>query len=190
MGYETTGTTKSLGTTDRELCFNVTWNIWREIAEIGIFLIPFFLKGDLAALPLSAVVGVLIGLGLGAAIYLALHFTQRKIALAVIMIVITTWLACGLFTGGMHEFEEVLGETPDVFHLPGCKSSKSDSCTFWHHKKFPLGLVKPFGYSSSPTVLQIFSFWSFVVFSILVHSVKYQMAKLKVGKLSDDAAAQ
>jgi hypothetical protein len=28
--------------TQRELVFNVAWNIWREIAEIGMFLLHFF----------------------------------------------------------------------------------------------------------------------------------------------------
>ena len=35
-----------LGLTLRELRFNVAWNIWREIAELGVFLIPLFLGGD------------------------------------------------------------------------------------------------------------------------------------------------
>lgn len=35
-----------LGLTLRELRFNVAWNIWREIAELGVFLIPSFLSGD------------------------------------------------------------------------------------------------------------------------------------------------
>jgi high-affinity iron transporter len=173
---------KTLGNTDRELCFNVSWNIWREVAEIGIFLIPSFLKGDLEPFPISAIVGAIIGLGLGALFYVTLHYTKQKAALAFIMAGFTGWLACGLFTGGMHEFEEVLGETADVFHFPGCKSSKKPSCSFWHHKKFPMGLVKPFGYSSSPSVLQMVSFWCFFVLLVLVHVVQYQLAVRKANK--------
>jgi high-affinity iron transporter len=183
---------KTLGVTDRELYFNVTWNIWREVAEIGVFLIPFFLQGDLEMIPLSALVGVIIGVGLGALVYVALRFTKQKIALAVAMSVITGWLACGLFTGGMHEFEEVLGETPSVFYMPGCKSKAT--CTFWHHKKFPCSFIKPLGYSHKPSVLQIFSFWLFTAFLILMHTVKYQLAQRKAsqggrkeGEVSDAA---
>lgn len=183
--YGRMSTSKVLGNTDRELCFNVTWNIWREIAEIGVFLIPFFLKGNLEALPISAVVGAIVGLGLGALIYLALRYTKHKIILAIIMVGITGWLACGLFTGGMHEFEEVLGETPDVFHFPGCESSKKASCSFWHHKKFPLALLKPFGYSHSPSVLQMVSFWSFFGLLVVVHIAKFKYAESKAIKGAD-----
>ena len=109
-------------------------------------------------------------------------YTAQKAALAATMAVITGWLACGLFTGGMHEFEEVLGETPDVFWMPGCKSSSSPTCTFWHHKKFPCALIKPFGYSHSPTVLQMASFWSFVAVLILAHALKWRVASKKADK--------
>jgi len=180
--YGRVSSSKTLNNVDRELYFNVTWNIWREIAEIGIFLIPFFLQGNLEALPISALVGAVVGLGLGALMYIVLHYTKQKVALAVIMVGITGWLACGLFTGGMHEFEEVLGETPDVFHFPGCASSKAASCSFWHHKKFPFALVKPFGYSHSPTVLQMLSFWFFFALLVIVHAVKYQLAVWKANK--------
>ena len=30
----------------RSIRFNVAWNIWREVAECGVFLLPSFLKGD------------------------------------------------------------------------------------------------------------------------------------------------
>jgi high-affinity iron transporter len=183
--YGDIDTKKTLGVTDRELYFNVTWNIWREVAEIGVFLIPFFLQGDLEMIPISALVGVIIGVGLGALVYVALRFTKQKIALAVAMSVITGWLACGLFTGGMHEFEEVLGETPSVFYMPGCESE--ESCTFWHHKKFPGAFIKPFGYSHHPSVLQMVSFWLFAAFLILMHTAKYKLAqrRAKQGSTKD-----
>lgn len=181
---------KALGSTEKELYFNVAWNIWREVAEIGVFLIPFFLSGELEALPLSAVVGIVIGVTLGLLIYLALRFTEQRLVLAVLMAVITGWLACGLFAGGMHEFEEVLGETPDVFWMPGCKSSKAASCSFWSHKKFPCALIKPFGYSHSPTILQMVCFWSFVAVTLLVHMLMYRRATLKAGETGGDKSAE
>jgi len=187
--YARLATKKSMGSTERELFFNVAWNIWREIAEIGVFLIPFFLSGDLEALPLSAITGIAVGIGLGGLIYLALKFTQQRIALAIMMATITGWLACGLFTGGMHEFEEVLGETPDVFWMPGCKSAKAASCSFWNHKKFPFALIKPFGYSHSPTVLQLTCFWCFVAVTLSMHAVMYQLALRKAGRAAESPVA-
>uniref|UniRef100_A0A7S1WI88 Uncharacterized protein n=1 Tax=Alexandrium catenella TaxID=2925 RepID=A0A7S1WI88_ALECA len=169
----------SMGSTEKELFFNVAWNIWREIAEIGIFLIPFFLSRELEALPLSALAGIAVGIGLGGLIFLVLQVTRRRMALVVMMSVITGWLSCGLFTGGMHEFEEVLGETPDVFWMPGCKSSSADSCSFWNHGKFPCALIKPFGYSHSPSVLQLACFWSFVAVALLMHGIMYHLAVRK-----------
>jgi len=170
-------TSKTIGSTDRELYFNVTWNVWREVCEIGIFLIPFFLNDDLDAFPLSAMVGVASGVGVGALVYVALRFTKQKVALAVTMAVITGWFACGLFTGSMHEFEEMLGETPDVFHMPGCSSSDSASCNFWHDKKFPFAFLRPFGYSHSPSVVQVVSFWSFAGLLTLGHAVMFKRAR-------------
>ena len=37
--------------------FNFMWNIWREVAEVGIFLLPFFLGDGALAIPLSALAG-------------------------------------------------------------------------------------------------------------------------------------
>jgi high-affinity iron transporter len=54
---------KSAGSSLRELRFNVAWNIWREVAEIGAFLLPNFLAADLAPIPLSGAVGLCIALG-------------------------------------------------------------------------------------------------------------------------------
>jgi hypothetical protein len=39
--------------------------------------------------------------------------------------------------------------------------------------------IKPLGYSHKPSVLQIFSFWLFLAFLILMHTVKYQLAQRK-----------
>eukprot|EP00536_Pseudo-nitzschia_multiseries_P011004 jgi/Psemu1/289433/fgenesh1_pg.355_\ len=53
-------TMDSQGMSLRSIRFNVAWNIWREVAECGVFLIPSFLTGEgILAIPLSAVVGVL-----------------------------------------------------------------------------------------------------------------------------------
>lgn len=171
---------KSAGQSLSELRFNVSWNIWREVAEIGAFLLPNFLSGDLAPIPVSGAVGLCIALVPGIGLYVANRFTQQKLWLAVTMSVVTGWLAAGLLAGGMHEFEEVLGETDKVFIFPGCASSKAPTCNFWNKKKLPMALFRPFGYSHSPTVLEMASFWTFVVSLVLLHVAKFMRAKKAV----------
>eukprot|EP00747_Dinoflagellata_sp_TGD_P213950 gnl/TRDRNA2_/TRDRNA2_86850_c0_seq1.p1 gnl/TRDRNA2_/TRDRNA2_86850_c0~~gnl/TRDRNA2_/TRDRNA2_86850_c0_seq1.p1 ORF type:complete len:323 (-),score=61.80 gnl/TRDRNA2_/TRDRNA2_86850_c0_seq1:34-1002(-) len=162
---------KVVSVTSAELWFNVAWNIWREIAEIGAFLIPFFLDDEgLSAIPLSAVIGVVIALVLGGLIYGLNMMFKVKTKLAFAMSLITGWLATGLFAGGCHEFEEVAGETDDLWELPG---------DGWSHKKFPMVVLKPFGYSQSPTILQFTSFVLFAGMVIASHVLQIVWTKRK-----------
>lgn len=165
--------------TPNRLRFDIAWNIWRETAEIGIFLVPSFLSGDLAALPLSAVVGLVLALFVGALLHFANTRMNNKIYLAVLMAGITGLLATGLFTGGCHEFEEVWGETDYVYKIKG---------DFWHNKKFPLAILKPFGYTPKPTVLMMCCFWIFGFLLVLVHFIKVYRSMSK-NRLADSAAA-
>jgi len=152
------------GTTLREIRFNVAWNIWREVAECGVFLIPFFLQGDGAtAIPLSAIIGIVVGLGLGIAIYYANKVLKNKTVLAVFMSTIMVFLACGLFKGGCHEFEEVYGET-EVFQQI-LDPNFSD-------KQLPMALLKPFGYDAKLTQLEVGTFWSWLALSLMLHAGK------------------
>jgi len=183
--YADAQTTKSAGTTLKELRFNVCWNIWREVAEIGAFLLPNFLTSDFAPIPLSALAGVAIALVPGIGLYVANRYTRQKKWLAITMCVVTGWLATGLCAGGMHEFEEVLGETEKVFWFPGCQSSKAPTCTFWNKKKLPMALFRPFGYSHSPTVLEMTSFWGFAVVVVLCHALKIRRAKQHAARSKD-----
>jgi high-affinity iron transporter len=166
------------GLTLRALYFNVAWNIWREIAEVGIFLIPYFLQDGMAiAVPLSACAGIAIALVLGALLYLANKFTRRTVILAVSIVFITGWLSTGLFVGGWHEFEEVWGESTEVFEMPGDAESG-----FWSHGRMPMALFTPFGYSNHPTQLQIGTFWGWAAMLVLAHYLKYHLAKRKAEK--------
>jgi len=183
--YARIATTKSVGTSLRELRFNVSWNIWREIAEIGVFLLPNFLSGDLGPIPLSGAVGLCIALIPGLGLYVGNRFTKQKLWLAVTMAFVTGWLATGLMAGGMHELEEVWGETEKVFWLSGCESSKAPTCTFWNKKKLPMALLRPFGYSHSPTVLEMVSFWTFALVLVLAHLLKYTRAERVAAKLAN-----
>jgi high-affinity iron transporter len=155
--------------TDREIYFNVAWNIWREVAEVGVFLIPFFLASDeLKSIPISALTGTAVALVLGLGIYWANNRMNNKSWLAFVMSGLTLFLSIGLFVGGCHEFEEVWGETRKVWVIEN---------DFWSHKKFPMVLLKPFGYSSSRTVLQICCFWLWLALGLFLHYVKWSKSK-------------
>lgn len=145
----------------RSIRFNVAWNIWREVAECGVFLLPFFLHGEGAkAIPLSAVVGSIIGALLGVAIYYANMCMQNKRTLVIFMVALLVFMSTGLLTGGCHNFEEVFGLTPVVWHITG---------DFWSINRLPMTILKPFGYSDTRTVLQMVCFWSWLLFSSVLH---------------------
>ena len=151
-----------------EIRFNVAWNIWREVAECGVFLIPFFLGTGAKAIPISALVGIVISLFIGIGMYIANHRMKSKFWLAFVMSGLTLFLAVGLFVGGLHEFEEVWGETKEVWAIQNPRMS---------HKEFPMVIFKPFGYSSSRTVLQITSFWCFLALGLACHYLKWDATK-------------
>jgi len=142
---------------------NVAWNIWREIAEIGVFLIPYFIAGDLTGLPLSAFVGLVIALVPGLAIYFLCRHMKSRVAAAACLATLMGLLATGLFAYGCHELEEVLGETDQVYTITGA---------FWNHNQLPMSIFKPLGYSDHPTVLQVASWWCFATLLVLAHAVK------------------
>lgn len=184
LGLYASSQGKDISKTSLALCFNVAWNIWREIAEIGVFLIPYFLSGKLIALPLSAFVGLLIAIVPGFAIYLVSRYLRSQVALAIFLATVTGFLAAGLFAYGCHELEEVLGETKVVFKITG---------DFWNHKVFPMALIKPFGYSDHPTVLQVASWWCFVALLFMMHAMKSYLSRRRaaaMGKTAEDVVAE
>jgi high-affinity iron transporter len=176
--YQDKSSEKDVGLTLKEIRFNVAWNIWREVAECGIFLIPFFLGTGASAIPLSALVGIAISVVLGAGIYIANNKMESKFWLAVLMAGLTLFLSVGLFVGGCHEFEEALGETRNVWTAEN---------QFWSSKQLPMVILKPFGYSSSRSVLQITSFWLWLAFGVLCHTIKFHKTK---GVRKERAAAE
>ena len=148
-----------------EIRFNVIWNIWREVAECGFFLIPFFLGTGAKAIPLSALAGIAISSALGFGIYIANHRLENRVWLAVFMAGLTLFLSVGLFSGGFHEFEEIWGETTQVYSIknPG-----------WSDNSFPMVILEPFGYTSTRTVLQITTFWLFLSLGLMLHVLKWR----------------
>ncbi|EED95805.1 Ftr1_plasma membrane iron permease [Thalassiosira pseudonana CCMP1335] len=191
----------TVGLSLKSIRFNVAWNVWREVAEIGVFLIPFFLQGAGAkAIPLSGIIGIAVGFALGAIIYFANHKLNNTAWLAAFMALLLLFLSVGLFVGGCHEFEEVYGETDKIYNI-GVKRSLFEEeeetrylshserfltavdeeakpeYTFWSEKKLPMALLKPFGYSAGRTQLQIACFWSWLVFGIVLHAWKYVSSK-------------
>jgi len=172
-----------IGLSLKSIKFNVAWNIWREVAEVGVFLIPFFLQGEKAkSIPLSALAGIAVGLALGMLIYWANRKLTNKTWLAVFMALLLLFLSTGLFTGGCHEFEEVWGMTPNVYNY------REAAGGFFNEKKLPMALVKPFGYSAKRSQLQIACFWSWLVFGSLCHAWKwYSTKKIREGQELNEA---
>lgn len=159
-------TMDSQGMSLRSIRFNVAWNIWREVAECGVFLIPFFLNREgIMSIPLSAVVGVLVGGIICVFIYYANHYFKSTKALTIFTVFLFLTLATGLFTGGCHNLELVYGLTRTVYVLEG---------DFWSVERLPMTIFKPFGYSDTRTVLQICCYWSFLLFSLILHYFKYK----------------
>jgi high-affinity iron transporter len=159
-------TMDSQGISVRSIRFNVAWNIWREVAECGVFLIPFFLTGEgIIAIPLSAVVGVVVGGVVCVLIYYANHKFKSTKALTMFTVGLFILLSTGLFTGGCHNFEKVYGSTPIVYEIKG---------DFMSVERLPMTIFKPFGYSDTRTVLQVCCFWVWMAFSLLLHFVKYK----------------
>jgi high-affinity iron transporter len=155
----------------KSIRFNVAWNVWREVAECGVFLLPSLLQGDnVSAIPLSMLAGAIIGLVAGFGIFYANRTMTNKLLLAIFTTLLLVFLATGLFVGGCHEFEEAFGETANVWRIKG---------EFWDHHDLPMAILKPFGYSSSRSVLQITTFWCWLVLSAAIHYYKIcQTAKI------------
>ena len=168
-GEELDESLDSTGISLRSIRFNVAWNIWREVAECGVFLIPYFLTGDgIIAIPLSAVVGTLVGGSIVALVIFANRRLKNTTWLTVFTVALFVVLSCGLFSGGCHKFEMVYGFTPIVYQIQG---------EFWSIEKLPMTIFKPFGYSDTRTVLQMVCFWSWMLFSLVLHYLKYRRCR-------------
>jgi high-affinity iron transporter len=157
------------GLTLRSIRFNVAWNIWREVAECGVFLLPFFLTGQgIKAIPLSAIVGTVIGLLCGLGIYYANRKLQSKLWLAVFTSLVLLFLSTGLFSGGCHNIEKATSTSKQVWEIQG---------DFWSTDRLPMTIVKPFGWSDSRTVLQIVTFWTWLALGVALHYRKYRQSE-------------
>jgi high-affinity iron transporter len=153
----------------RSIRFNVAWNIWREVAECGVFLIPFFLDREgLAAIPLSAFVGIVTGGVICLGIYYANQKLTKPVGLTVFTVALLLILSTGLFSGGCHKLEIIYGLTPVVWSLEG---------DFWSVDRLPMTIFKPFGYSDTRTVLQMASFWLWLFFGLGLHYRKWRMCR-------------
>lgn len=162
----------------RSIRFNVMWNIWREVAECGVFLIPFFLSGDgLEAVPLSAVTGSIVGTWMGVSIYYANKTLTNKVSLTVFVALILMFLSSGLFTGGCHNLEMELGSTKQIWNIKG---------KFWDVHRLPMTVLKPFGYNDSRTVLEICCYWGWLALGALLHYRKYRRVPILVNNKNDN----
>ena len=164
------------GLDTRSISFNVAWNLWREVAECGVFLIPYMLGDSARSIPVSAVIGTAIGLAGGFGTYWASNNMKSTLGVAFFLANLTGWLSVGLFMGGCHEFEEVWGMTPYIWKIGG---------DFWSHKRFPMVMIKVFGYSDKRTVLQCVTFWSWIIVAFAYHYYKWQQSeKIKAERAS------
>jgi len=159
------------GLDTKSIRFNVAWNLWREVAECGVFLIPYMLGESARSIPVSAVIGTVIGCAGGYGTYWASNNMKSTLGVAFFLANLTGWLSVGLFVGGCHEFEEVWGMTPYIWKIAG---------DFWSHKRFPMVMIKPFGYSHKRTVLQCVTFWFWIILAFGYHYYKWnQSQKIK-----------
>lgn len=165
------------GLTLRHIRFNVAWNIWREVAECGVFLIPFFLNGEnLEAIPISAVAGSIVGLLIGLGIYVANKRLSDKRNLCIFAVLLLVVLSSGLFTGGCHKLEIEIGATKQVWKIDN---------EFWDVHRLPMTILKPFGYNDSRTVLEIVCYWGWLLLSAALHYRKYKRSpKVNRGRLA------
>ncbi|GKY97906.1 hypothetical protein MPSEU_000748600 [Mayamaea pseudoterrestris] len=167
--------------------FNVAWNIWRETAECGMFLLPSFLTGHhLGSIPLSAVIGIFVGCLAGFGIYMANQKMKNKFYLCILSTLVAVFLATGLLVGGAHEFEEVSEESRVVWEVRH---------KFWYDNRLPMVIIKPFGYTSERTLAEICLFWGWLAVCGALHYFKIRQTKkidadLASGKLVYDETAK
>eukprot|EP00542_Grammatophora_oceanica_P008273 CAMPEP_0194065562 /NCGR_PEP_ID=MMETSP0009_2-20130614/85535_1 /TAXON_ID=210454 /ORGANISM="Grammatophora oceanica, Strain CCMP 410" /LENGTH=384 /DNA_ID=CAMNT_0038718421 /DNA_START=220 /DNA_END=1374 /DNA_ORIENTATION=- len=194
------------GLTKRSIFFNVAWNIWREVAECGVFLIPFFLSGEgVKAVPLSAVIGSFVGLALGVAIYFANKTLKDKRMLAFFMgsllLLMSTGLFSGYFANKTLKDKRMLAFFMGSLLLLMSTGLFSGGChnlekvfgmtkvvwtlegDFWSVDRLPMTVFKPFGYSDYRTVLQIATFWGWLFLGLLLHYRKWRQSQ---GQRSED----
>ena len=73
--------------------------------------------------------------------------------------------------------EKALGKTKTIWTLEG---------DFWSTDRLPMTIFKPFGYSSSRTVLQMVAFWTWFILLLTIHYFKFRSSKLT----SDDSSRE
>ncbi|GFH59947.1 hypothetical protein CTEN210_16423 [Chaetoceros tenuissimus] len=110
------------GLDERSIRFNVAWNLWREVAECGVFLIPYMIGDSARSIPVSAAVGIVIGLAGGYGTYWAQQNLDDTRMLAFFLANLTGWLSLGLFNFPMVMIK-VFGYTN--------KRTVLEFCTFW-----------------------------------------------------------
>jgi high-affinity iron transporter len=165
-----------------EIRFNVMWNLWREVTECGVYMIPFILGSNAKAIPLSGLVGLFIALLLTTGIYQANQHMKNKFWVAVFMAGLMLMLSVGLLVGAASEFQSLAadsgdddsGSSEDAGNGPYVYQVRNE---FWADDRFPLVLLKPFGYSDKRTVVQMCCFWVFLAFGLSCHYVMYYRSK-------------
>lgn len=79
----------------------------------------FSSRKNLQIIPLSALIGFLVGLVGGMGIYAASQCITNTLWLACFLPAVFSHLSVGIFVGECHEFEEVWGATKKVWKIQG-----------------------------------------------------------------------
>ena len=96
------------GVGPKEIGFTVWWNTLREMGEIEVLTIPFFLSNRWDTVIVSGLVGVGVSIVIGVCMYGA-TFLMSKYRVVIYSCILTGLLGCGLFTSGVGYVEKLCG---------------------------------------------------------------------------------
>ncbi|MGB1270905.1 MAG: hypothetical protein ACPG5T_02400 [Endozoicomonas sp.] len=141
------------------LLTNIVSNTFRETAEGALVTLPLILDKQYAAISLSLIPLVILGL----------HIKDFKLGINNPYLRMATWgvlatLGAGLFSGSWHEFEEVAGESAEVWDI-GKNVTVWDNYKILSHKQLPMAVIAPFGYRPNPTIISLSS--GLIYFSVV-----------------------
>ena len=102
---------------------------------------------------------------------------KNKGWLVFVMSSLTLFLSVGMFVGACHEFEELWGETPDVWTIENPAFSSN---------QFPLAILVPFGWSSDRTILQMCTFWFGLALGCALHYIKWSRTQWVIQTYGED----
>lgn len=139
----------------------VALNLMRETGEGALSSLSLIIQKQYGAIAFNAIPPALIG-----GMYLQDRYSCKGVncgstGYKYLLLAIFTTLGAGLCSSGLHEIEEIAGETPKVYSLGDSK--------YLSHKRLPLALLAPFGYRKDPTVLTVIAGSGYFLILMTVH---------------------